>query len=174
MRLNLIYARARNGVIGRDNLLPWRLPEDMAHFKRVTAGCPVIMGRRTWDSLPAKFRPLPGRTNLVVTRNATWHATGARSAAGLQQALSIGSHENPAQGDVWIIGGAELYVLALPFAHRALVTELAQDFDGDTFAPVLGPEWLETAREDHISSNGMRFAFVTYCKQPTSQGTPYV
>ena len=77
MRIHLIYARARNGVIGRNNTLPWHLPEDMAHFKATTAGCPVVMGRKTWDSLPPKFRPLPGRTNLVVTRQADWSAAGA-------------------------------------------------------------------------------------------------
>ena len=164
MRINLIYARARNGVIGRDNTLPWHLPEDMAHFKRMTAGCPVIMGRKTWDSLPAKFRPLPGRTNLVVTRQAGWFADGALPAAGLEQALLACTRMEPVPAEVWVIGGAQLYTLAAPLAHRAMVTELAHDFDGDAFAPRLDTPWAETAREEHVSSNGMRFAFVTYSK----------
>ena len=168
MRVNLIYARARNGVIGRDHALPWHLPEDMAHFKRVTAGCPVIMGRKTWDSLPPRFRPLPGRTNLVVTRNSEWRADGAHGAASLEKALVFCGRIMPIPADVWVIGGAQLYALALPRAHKAVVTELAQDFDGDTYAPVLGPEWLETARENHISSNGISFAFVTYTQPPIS------
>ena len=165
MRINLIYARARNGVIGRDNTLPWHLPEDMAHFKRMTAACPVLMGRKTWDSLPAKFRPLPGRANLVVTRQADWHACGALRASGLEQALSICSKMEPVPADLWIIGGAELYALALPLAHRAVVTELAQDFEGDTYAPPLDAQWLETAREDAISVNGIQFAWATYTRQ---------
>ena len=170
MRINLIYARARNGVIGRNNTLPWHLPEDMAHFKRQTAGCPVIMGRKTWDSLPPKFRPLPGRSNLVVTRQAKWHAEGALPAHSLEQALSACAAMQPAPADVWVIGGAQLNALALPHAHRAIVTELAQDFEGDTFAPQLNADWVETARESHTSSNAMRFAFVTYNKQKLSQG----
>ena len=112
MRINLIYAQARNGVIGRDNTLPWHLPEDMAHFKRMTAACPVIMGRKTWDSLPAKFRPLPGRTNLVLTRQSDWCADGALHASSLEQALATCLHMQPVPADVWITGGAEIYAQA--------------------------------------------------------------
>lgn len=162
MRVNLIYARARNGVIGRNNALPWHLPEDMAHFRRATTGCPVIMGRKTWDSLPAKFRPLPERMNLVVTRQPGWHADGALRAASLDDALSICAAMAPAPVDVWVIGGADLYALAAAHAHRALVTELAQDCEGDAYAPVLGAPWVEAARENHTSGNGMQFAWVTY------------
>ena len=171
MRVNLIYARARNGVIGRDNTLPWHLPEDMAHFKQATAGAPVIMGRKTWDSLPVKFRPLPGRTNLVVTRQAAWRADGALTAAGVEQALLLCANLLPAPADVWIIGGAQLYASALPMAQRAVVTELAQDVEGDTFAPVLDALWHETTRDEQVSRNGMRFAFVTYNKRENPQGT---
>ena len=171
MRVNLIYARARNGVIGRNNTLPWHLPEDMARFKRLTTGCPVIMGRKTWDSLPAKFRPLPGRPNLVVTRQPDWRASGAHAVASLEQALSGCARMQPAPTDVWVIGGAQLFALALRLAHRAMVTELERDFEGDTFAPRLDPHWAETARESLISSNGTRFAFVTYLNQQLSQGS---
>ena len=162
MRINLIYARARNGVIGRNNTMPWHLPEDMAHFKRHTAGCPVVMGRKTWDSLPAKFRPLPGRTNLVVTRQPHWSADGALRAPSLEHALSACAALQPLPADVWVIGGAELYTLALGHAHRSVVTEIGQDFEGDTFAPQLGRNWVEIERQAQVSSNGLVFAWVTY------------
>jgi dihydrofolate reductase len=157
-RLHLIYARAANGVIGRDNALPWHLPEDLAHFKRTTLGCPVIMGRKTWESLPPRFRPLPGRTNTVVTRDTAWQAQGAMVAHSLEAALSL----CPADSDAWVIGGAQVYAQALPLASSVVVTEIARDFDGDAFAPTLGPEWQETAREEHLSASGLPFAFVTY------------
>jgi dihydrofolate reductase len=159
-QLHLIFARAANGVIGKDNALPWHLPEDMAHFKRTTLGNPVIMGRKTWDSLPQKFRPLPGRLNIVVTRDAAWQADGALRAGSLPEAVAL----CPAGSDAWVIGGAQVYAAALPLAYGAVVTEIARDFEGDVFAPVFGPEWHETAREDHIAANGLPFAFVTYTR----------
>jgi dihydrofolate reductase len=160
VNLNMIFARAANGVIGRDGVMPWHLPEDLAHFKRLTQGWPVIMGRKTWDSLPPRFRPLPGRTNIVVTRQTGWNETGAQPAPGLAHALELckGSPE------AWIIGGAQIYAQAEPLASRAEVTEIAQDFDGDAFAPVLGTDWIETARDNHVSSTGLKFSFVTYNK----------
>ncbi|MDR6768843.1 dihydrofolate reductase [Acidovorax delafieldii] len=157
MPLHLIYARAANGVIGKDNRLPWHIPEDMAHFKQLTQGCPVVMGRKTWDSLPPRFRPLPGRTNIVVTRQADWQAEGAHRAGSLADALALCD----ACKTVWIIGGAQIYAEALPLADCVEVTEIAQDFDGDAYAPVLGAEWVETAREHHVSTNGLPFSFVT-------------
>jgi len=160
MKLNLILARARNGVIGKQNALPWHLPEDMAHFKRTTLGCPVIMGRKTWDSLPARFRPLPGRLNVVVTRQADWRAEGAVVVNSLESACAA----CPAESTAWVIGGAELYAQALGLASAAVVTELDADFAGDAFAPVFGPEWLEAARESHVSSTGLGYSFVTYQK----------
>ena len=156
-RINLIYAKAANGVIGRDGVMPWHLPEDLAHFKQLTHGCPVIMGRKTWDSLPARFRPLPGRTNIVITRNGDWHADGATRAESLEKAL-VRAGEVP---DIWIIGGAQIYAQAEPLAVRAEVTEIAQDFEGDAYAPSLGPAWRETARTPHVSAKGMTFSFVT-------------
>ena len=157
MPLHLIYARAANGVIGKDNRLPWHIPEDMAHFKQLTQGCPVVMGRKTWDSLPLRFRPLPGRTNIVVTRQGDWQPDGAHRAGSLPEALALCD----AGKTVWIIGGAQIYAEALPLADCVEVTEIAQDFDGDAYAPVLGPEWVETAREHHVSTNGLPFSFVT-------------
>ena len=157
-RINLIYARAANGVIGKDGVMPWHLPEDLAHFKQLTHGSPVIMGRKTWDSLPPKFRPLPGRSNIVITRQDHWQAEGAQRADSLQDALRLGA---PAP-ELWIIGGAQIYTLAEPLANRAEVTEIAQDFPGDALAPVLGARWVQTARQAHVSAGGMKFSFVTY------------
>ena len=156
--INLIYARAANGVIGKDGVMPWHLPEDLAHFKKLTHGSPVIMGRKTWDSLPPRFRPLPGRSNSVITRQADWQAEGAQRADSLQHALRLGA---PAP-ELWIIGGAQIYALAEPLANRAEVTEIAQNFPGDAMAPVLGPRWVQTARQAHVSASGMKFSFVTY------------
>lgn len=158
--LNLIYARAANGVIGNNNALPWHLPEDMAHFKRLTQGCPVIMGRKTWDSLPPKFRPLPGRANIVITRQSTWNEKGAQAAESLAKAITLCA-EAP---EVWVIGGAQIYAQAEPMAHRIEVTEIEQNFEGDAFAPKIGPDWQEQSRENHVSSKGLSFSFITYIK----------
>ena len=160
MELHLIYARARNGVIGRDNTLPWHLPEDLAHFKRLTLGCPVIMGRKTWDSLPPKFRPLPGRSNIVITRQTDWHSRGAIPAHGLEAALSLCAQAE----HVWVIGGAQIYAQALPLASTVEVTEIDVDFDGDAYAPALGSEWRERQRESHTAANGLSYSFVRYVR----------
>jgi len=158
MKLGLIYARARNGVIGKGGVLPWHLPEDLAHFKQLTLGCPVIMGRKTWESLPPRFRPLPGRRNLVVTRNADWQAEGAHRAASLEEAFA----HCVAEPTVWVIGGAEIFAQAMPRANIAEITEIGRDFDGDVFAPPLGAQWQETRRERHHSAAGFDYSFVTY------------
>ena len=157
MPINLIFARARNGVIGKDNQLPWHLPEDLAHFKRTTLGQPVIMGRKTWDSLPPRFRPLPGRQNIVVTRKADWQAEGAQRAGSLTEAMALCA----GAPDVWVIGGAQIYQQAEPLASSAVVTEIDADFEGDAFAPTLSAAWREVQRESHTAANGLRFAFVT-------------
>ena len=161
MALHLIYARAANGVIGKDGTMPWHLPEDLAHFKQLTQGHPVVMGRKTWDSLPARFRPLPGRTNIVVTRQADWQADGAQRAASLEDALALCAQA----ATVWVIGGAQIYAQALPLADRVEVTEIARDFDGDAHAPTLGPEWVESARSRHVGASGLPFSFVTYVRR---------
>jgi dihydrofolate reductase len=158
MKLGLIYARARNGVIGAGGTLPWHLPADLAHFKAKTQGCPVIMGRKTWDSLPPRFRPLPGRRNVVVTRQAAWQADGAERAGSLQEALALCAHAPQA----WVIGGAEIYAQALPLAQEVEVTEIDRDYAGDAHAPALGPRWVEAARQSHVDDSGLRYAFVTY------------
>lgn len=160
MKIGLIWAQARNRVIGKNGVMPWHLPEDLAHFKRVTLNHPVIMGRKTWDSIPPKFRPLPGRTNIVVTRQADWHEKGAQCSSSLREALQQCENSN----QVWVIGGAQIYAQALPLAQRIEVTEIAQNVDGDAYAPVLGPEWTEAAREDHTSASGVPFSFVRYVR----------
>ena len=157
-RLHLIFARAANGVIGANNTLPWHLPEDLAHFKRHTLGCPVIMGRKTWDSLPPKFRPLPGRLNLVVTRQSEWQAQGAQAAASLQDALA----QCADAPDAWVIGGAQIYAQALPLAHSVVVTEIDVQVQGDAFAPELGSAWREASRQSHVSATGLAYSFVHY------------
>ena len=161
-RINLIYARAANGVIGANGTIPWHLPEDMAHFKQQTAGSPVIMGRKTWDSLPPRFRPLPGRQNIVVTRQADWRAEGAFAVGNLSDALSLCA--KAASPEVWVIGGAQIYAEAEPLAQRAVVTEIARDYEGDAHAPVLdGAAWREMQRESHVSAkDGLAFSFATY------------
>jgi len=160
MKLHLIFARAANGVIGKDGVMPWHLPEDLAHFKRVTLGSPVIMGRKTWESIPARFRPLPGRTNVVVTRQRDWQAEGARVAHSLPEAMTLCG----AVSDAWVIGGAEIYAQALPLASTAVVTEIDATYDGDAHAPQFGTEWHETGRESHVSASGLAYSFVTYRK----------
>ena len=164
MKLGLIYARARNGVIGKDGALPWHLPEDLAHFKRLTMGRPVIMGRKTWDSLPPKFRPLPGRANIVITRDVQWKAAGAEPAASLPQALALCAHHPQA----WIIGGAQIYAQALSLADTVEITEIDADFEGDAYAPELSAPWQQIGREAHVSASGLHYSFVTY--QNTQRG----
>jgi dihydrofolate reductase len=158
MKLHLIYARARNGAIGKDGQMPWHLPEDLAHFKRVTLGQPVIMGRKTWDSLPPRFRPLPGRINIVVTRQADWQAEGALRAHSIEDAMRL-CDDAP---DAWIMGGAEIYRQAEALASTAVVTEIDRDYEGDAFAPTLGANWQEVQRESHVAANGLPFSFVTF------------
>ena len=157
----MIFARSANGVIGNNNAMPWHLPEDLAHFKKLTLGSPVIMGRKTWASLPAKFRPLPGRTNVVITRQADWQAAGAQTAGSLTEALAICR----AASDVWIIGGAQIYVQAERLAHRIEVSHIDKTYEGDAFAPTLSNQWQQSQKKDHVSSTGLNFSFITYTRR---------
>ncbi|WP_290367873.1 dihydrofolate reductase [Antrihabitans cavernicola] len=133
----MIWAQTPAGVIGQDNTIPWRVPEDTAHFKAVTMRHPVVMGRKTWDSLPERFRPLPGRRNIVVTRQQDWSADGAERAATLQDALQH-------TADLWVIGGSEIYRAAMPFADRLIVTEVDLDVGGQSLAPTITDDWTLT------------------------------
>lgn len=161
MEIALIYASSANGVIGKDGTMPWHLPEDLARFKALTLGQPVIMGRKTWDSLPPRFRPLPGRANIVVTRQDDWQADGALRAASLDAALELARREGA--GTAWVIGGAQLFALALPLAERIEATEIGRAFEGDTFlAPPAPAQWREVERSQHTSAQGLPFNFVQY------------
>ena len=161
MALNLIFARARNGVIGHNNTLPWHLPEDLAHFKATTLGQPVIMGRKTWDSLPVKFRPLPGRMNIVVTRQTDWHSDDAHVVHSVDEALQA----CPTEAQPWVIGGAELYRLAMPLATRVVVTEIDADYEGDAFAPELDASWQEASRTTHVAANGLNYSLFNWVRK---------
>jgi len=156
-RISLIVAMDRKRGIGIDNQLPWRLPEDLAHFKRTTTGHAIIMGRKTFDSIG---RPLPGRRNIVVTRNADWTRDGVLTALNPEQARALAHDEQEA----FIIGGAELFIQTLAIADRMIVTEIAAEFDCDTFFPEIDPAaWRETGREAvHSAASGLDFAIVTY------------
>ena len=154
----LVWAQSTAGVIGRDGGIPWRLPEDLARFKRLTLGHTVIMGRLTWDSLPARFRPLPGRRNLVLTRDPQFCADGAEVITSLDDAPLT---------DAWVIGGAQVYALALPAANRCEVTEVDIDLpgeDGDALAPVLDDTWVGSTGDWSRSSTGLRYRFVSYLR----------
>ncbi len=157
--LALIAAVARNRVIGRGGELVWHESEDQKHFRRVTMGCPVIMGRKTWDSLPARFRPLPGRRNVVVTRNVAWQADGAERAGSLDEALALATDADK----VFVIGGAELYALALPRADELELTEIDAEFDGDAHFP----DWPRAqfrldSSEARATGDGTVFRFNRY------------
>lgn len=166
--LGMIWAEAigsdGRGVIGRAGTMPWHLPEDLAHFKTTTLGAPVIMGRRTWESLPQAFRPLPGRENIVVSRDSCYVAPGARLVPSLDAALAAaritGAHT------AWVIGGGELYRLAMPIATELVVTRIELRVpDADTLAPEIGSEWrLVDPGSEHISSTGLRYRFERYLR----------
>ncbi len=161
-QLAVIAAVARNGAIGKDNALLWRLPADLQFFKRTTLGCPVIMGRKTYESIG---RPLPGRRNIVISRNPTWTAPGVDTVASLDDALALAADAPK----VFVIGGAQIYAQALPHADQIILTEIDRDFEGDTFFP----EWDRT-QFDEIgrevqpaeAPHDFAYAFVTYRRRP--------
>ena len=156
--ITLIAARARNGVIGRNNQVPWKIPGEQAYFKRMTMGHPIVMGRKTWESIG---RPLPGRRNIVVTRNHSYVAPGADVVGSLDDALSLVGNAD----EVFVIGGGQLYAEAMPRASRLLLTEIDADFDGDTLMPPLDrARWRETSREDYPPTGDRLFgySFVVY------------
>lgn len=171
--LSLIAAVARNRAIGKDNRLLWHLPEDMRHFREITHGKPLIMGRKTWESLPEKFRPLPGRLNIIVSRNQQYQASGAVVSTSLADALQQATRLAPEAAEIFVIGGAELYRQALPLAKRLYLTEIDVDFAGDAFFPEVDQtQWQEVRRQAHVhaleTGSGQTFnlAFVEYQRQP--------
>jgi dihydrofolate reductase len=165
VRISIVAAIARGRVIGRDNAIPWRIPEDARRFRAITMGHPVVMGRRTWDSLPTRYRPLPGRRNVVLSRNPDWRAPGAERAGSLDEALRL--VEGAAR--VFVIGGADVYSAALPIADDLLLTEIDADVDGDTvFPPFDATEYEETSRERLVSETGVPLSFVTYTRHASA------
>jgi dihydrofolate reductase len=159
MTVGLIWAQSPSGVIGRAGGIPWRLPEDQARFKKLTLGHTVVMGRLTWESLPSKVRPLPGRKNVVVTRQADYVAEAATVVGGLDEALT--------DNQTWVIGGDQIYRLALPFATRCEVTEVEVDLprdDEDALAPVLDETWVGVEGDWMVSSSGLRYRFSSYSR----------
>lgn len=158
MSITLVAAVGSNGVIGRDGGMPWHLPEDLAHFKRVTMGGVLVMGRKTYDSIG---RPLPGRTTIVVTRNPDWYADGVQTAQSLEEALASAGTGR----EVFVVGGGEIYRQALPLADCVLLTDVHLAPDGDTTFPLLDPgEWAEAVRENRDG-----FDFVTYERRPADR-----
>ncbi|OBK21704.1 dihydrofolate reductase [Mycobacterium asiaticum] len=157
--LGLVWAQSTSGVIGRGGDIPWRVPEDLAHFKRLTFGHTVVMGRRTWESLPPVARPLPGRRNVVMSRQPDFVADGADVVSSLEQALT--------EPDTWVIGGGEIYALALAQATRCEVTEVEVDLprdDEDALAPVLDETWHGETGEWQVSRSGLRYRFHSYSR----------
>lgn len=153
--VGMVWAQAHGGVIGAAGGLPWHLPEDLALFRRLTTGSTVVMGRRTWESLPERFRPLPGRTNVVLTTDRGWSAPGAHPAGSVAEVLAE-------HGSFWVIGGGAVYAAFLPHAQELVVTEVDTRVDGDTWAPVLDDGWRLDARTPPegwtTSASGLRFA----------------
>ncbi len=165
MSVALIWAEARGGVIGRDGGIPWHLPEDLARFRRLTEGSTVVMGRRTWESLPERFRPLPDRRNVVVTRQAGWAAPGAVVHHSVAEALA---EAGGATGTVWVMGGGDIYRQALPFAHQVEITRVDLEVDGDTTAPAMGGEWmteLDPPSGWFESRTGLRYRFESLTRE---------
>jgi dihydrofolate reductase len=163
--IGLIWAQAPNGVIGVDGKIPWRLPEDQANFKALTLDATVLMGRLTWESLPPKVRPLPGRRNLVLTRSPDFAADGAERVESVENALSI------ADTDVWVIGGEQVYAAALPLADQLVVTDVEITVEGLSsaiaFAPAIGPDWTPDADATwQRSRSGLDYRITTYRRTP--------
>lgn len=168
MRVTIVVARARNGVIGRDNGLPWHLPEDLRHFKATTLGHPIVMGRHTFESIG---RPLPGRRTIVVTRNAEWAHPGCERAGSLAEALALAAQPGPdpaiSQDEVFVVGGAQLYRDARSIADRAIVTELEIDAEGDTrFDALAAPAWQLQASQAHRSESGINYRIEHWARNP--------
>lgn len=162
--IGLIWAQADRGVIGADGTMPWHLPEDLAHFRAVTTGSAVLMGRRTWLSIPQRFRPLPGRVNLVLTRETTWADDGATPVHTVDEAVDLGTRDaSGAPRDLWVIGGGQVYAALLDRASVAEVTVIDLAVTGDTTAPVLGEGWRRTGVIPPVgrltSSTGLGYTF---------------
>ncbi|MFN2099241.1 dihydrofolate reductase [Altererythrobacter sp. MF3-039] len=154
-----IYARAANGVIGQDGKLPWHIPADLKRFKALTMDKPMIMGRKTFESLPGL---LPGRRHIVLTRKERWDSTGAEVVRSIPEALAVAG-----AGEIAVVGGAAIYDVFLKVCQRVELTQIHAEYEGDTFMPQLGAEWETVAREDHPAHNGLpAYSFLTLEKTP--------
>lgn len=174
LQLSLVCALARNRAIGLNNQLPWHLPRDLAHFKAVTMGHPIIMGRKTFDSIG---RPLPGRHNIVVSRQSDWARDGVEVVGSLEAAITRAAEiaRDVGRREIMLIGGASLYELALPLAHRLYLTEVHTEVQGDAFFPsIVSSEWVEVSREEHVpdDKNPIACAFVIYDRLPVLVPNP--
>jgi dihydrofolate reductase len=158
MTVAMIWAEARDRVIGADGGIPWRVPGEQAEFKRRTLGSTVVMGRATWESLPARVRPLPGRRNVVLTRDQRWTAPGAETAGSVDEVLAAG-------GDLWVIGGAGVYQAFLPYAGLIVRTEIDLTVPGDTYAPALDDEWDARPGEWRTAESGPRYRVVEHVRR---------
>lgn len=169
-KVGLIWAQAEDAVIGRDGGMPWHVPEDLAHFKQITLGSPVVMGRGTWDSLDPRWRPLPGRRNIVITRQPEWSADGAERAGSVPEALQLAAADQPEW--IWVIGGGTIFSLTIDHADRLEVTELAHPAGfapapGDVRAPAIDSATYAVTQADpsegaHTSRSGIRYRFLRY------------
>ncbi|ABY22698.1 dihydrofolate reductase [Renibacterium salmoninarum ATCC 33209] len=172
MTIGVIWAQTPSGVIGSDGNMPWRVPEDMTYFREMTSGYPVIMGRRTWLSFPAKFRPLPDRTNIVLTSDSEWAATpeaaGSQAVSSLDEALAL-ARDAPGSEKIWVIGGGQVYEQTLELAEVASITIIDSQVAGDTFAPQLAGSWtldrMDPASGWHQSTKGERYRFTIWRRQ---------
>ncbi|WP_394248081.1 dihydrofolate reductase [Arthrobacter pityocampae] len=165
--IGMIWAQTEDGVIGKDGGIPWHVPEDLAHFKATTTGHPVIMGRRTWESFPSTFRPLPDRTNIVVSGSGV-DLPGAVVVDSLEAAFDA-ARTSPGADEIWVIGGGRVYADAMQHANAALVTVVESAVEGDTLAPLLGPEWALAALTPEAgwleSAKGTRYRISLWTKQ---------
>ncbi len=162
MTVAMIWAEARGGVIGADGGIPWRVPGEQATFRQRTMGATVVMGRATWESLPRRVRPLPGRRNVVLTRTPGWSAEGAETAGSVDEVLER-------YPDVWVIGGAAVYAAFLPYARLIVRTEVDLDVEGDTFAPALGDEWRAAPGDWQTAGGGVRWRVVEHVRVPSAE-----
>lgn len=157
-KLTIIVATDASNGIGVNNTLPWHLPEDLAHFKRLTSGHPIIMGRKTFDSIG---RPLPNRRNIVISRNADWQHEGVERAASLEAAIALAG----GVAEAFIIGGGQIFEQALPLVDKLVITRIDRTYECDAFFPALpAGQWREVAREDHVSAAGLPYAFISYIR----------
>jgi dihydrofolate reductase len=158
MKISLIAALTQNHVIGKNNDLPWHLPDDMKYFMQTTKQHHVIMGRKNYESIPEKFRPLPNRTNIVVTHQSNFHAPNCTVVNSLEQGIALAKKNN--EQEFFVIGGAEIYKLAMPFANRLYLTEIQTELEGDTYFPTLDKQhWAEVSRSQHKADEKHLYAF---------------